>query len=98
MANSAYKYSLSSTTKFRRGLKRAGKQGKNISELEAVIDMLRRGKKLPPKYRDHKLRGNRKDYRECHIQPDWLLVYRIQDDKLILTLTEIGSHAELFDM
>lgn len=74
------------------------KRGKNISELTTVLEILSTGQKLPEHYRDHQLSGNKADFRECHIEPDWLLIYRIEDDKLILTATETGSHADLFGM
>ncbi len=72
------------------------KRGKNISELTAVLDILSSGQKLSERYRDHQLSGDKADFRECHIEPDWLLIYRIENDKLILTATETGSHADLF--
>lgn len=71
---------------------------KNISMLTAVLNILASGKTLPPKNRDHKHTGNLSDFRECHIESDWLLIYRIEDDKLILTATETGTHADLFGL
>ena len=56
------------------------------------------GKPLEPKYRDHQLSGNMSDFRECHIEPDWLLIYRVEDDRLIIIATETGTHANLFGM
>ena len=65
--------------------------------LKSVVKKLADGEKLDEKHRDHALTGNWKNYRECHIQPDWLLVYRYEKDILILTLARTGSHSELFD-
>ena len=84
------------TRAFRRGYKRAKKRGLNLSLLGEIVEMLRCGKKLPKKYADHCLSGDFSQCRECHIQPDWLLVYRIDDDILTLTLLDTGTHAELF--
>lgn len=89
-------YELKYTRAFRRGYKRAKKRGLNLSLLGEIVEMLRCGKKLPKKYADHCLSGDFSQCRECHIQPDWLLVYRIDDDILTLTLMDTGIHAELF--
>ncbi|MFC2287902.1 MAG: type II toxin-antitoxin system YafQ family toxin [Selenomonas sp.] len=89
-------YELKYTRAFRRGYKRAKKRGLNLSLLGEIVEMLRCGKKLPKKYADHYLSGDFSQCRECHIQPDWLLVYRIDDDILTLTLMDTGTHAELF--
>ena len=72
------------------------KRGLDISKLCEVVDKLRNGEKLEPKYRDHALIGNYKNCRECHINPDWLLIYEIVDDKLVLILYRNGKHSELF--
>ncbi|WP_294177371.1 type II toxin-antitoxin system YafQ family toxin [uncultured Selenomonas sp.] len=89
-------YELKYTRAFRRGYKRAKKRGLDLSLLGEIVEMLRCGKKLPKKYADHCLSGDFSQCRECHIQPDWLLVYRIDDDILTLTLMDTGTHAELF--
>ena len=89
-------YELKYTRAFRRGYKRAKKRGLNLSLLGEIVEMLRCGKKLPKKYADHCLSGDFSQCREYHIQPDWLLVYRIDDDILTLTLMDTGTHAELF--
>lgn len=89
-------YELKYTRAFRRGYKRAKKRGLNLSLLGEIVEMLRCDKKLPKKYADHCLSGDFSQCRECHIQPDWLLVYRIDDDILTLTLMDTGTHAELF--
>ena len=75
---------------------KAKKQGKNLEKLKEVLVLLQEQQTLPPKYKDHALTGNYIGTRECHIEPDWLLIYKIDGDKLILTLARIGSHSELF--
>ncbi|MDR2954393.1 MAG: type II toxin-antitoxin system YafQ family toxin [Prevotella sp.] len=91
------KYSLSVTTRFKKDLKKMIKQGQNLSLINEVVDSLLLGDVLMDKYKDHALSGRWIGYRECHILPDWLLIYRIEEDILILTLTRTGSHSELFD-
>ncbi len=82
------------TTQFKKDYKRIKKQNKNLNQLQAVIEKLVAGKKLEPKYRDHRLSGNWNDHRDCHIEPNWILIYRIENEELILERT--GSHSELF--
>jgi len=82
------------TGQFKKDYRRVTKRGHDPGELVDVVRKLLAGAKLPPEYRDHKLSGPWKNHRECHIKPDWLLVYRIESDELILTRT--GSHADLF--
>lgn len=72
------------------------KRGKDMTKLVAVLDLLASGEPMPPKYKDHQLTGNLHDFRECHIEPDWLLMYQIFDNELILSATATGSHADLF--
>lgn len=91
------KYSIEFTNQFKRDVKLAKKQNKNLDELFHVIDVLASGKTLDEKYRDHSLTGNYKDTRECHIEQDWLLIYEIRNDILVLMLYRIGSHSELFE-
>ena len=91
------RYKIQRTTRFDRDLRLAVKQGKDISKLQKVIDMLAGGEKLDDRYRDHPLKGEYSGCRECHISPDWLLIYTIKNNKLILLLYRLGSHAELFD-
>lgn len=91
------KYELVLTGKFKKGLKLAKKRGLNISLLEDVVDKLLHKIPLEVKNKDHALLGKYKGYRECHIQPDWLLIYLIEDDILTLTLIDTGTHADLFD-
>lgn len=90
------KYEVKFTTQFKKDLKLSRRQGKNIDSLFAVVEALANGEPLDAKYRDHSLTGNYKGCRECHIEPDWLLVYEIFDDVLVLMLSRVGSHAELF--
>ena len=72
--------------------------GKDISKLETVLDILLSGNELPDKYKDHQLKGEMQEFRECHIEPDWLLVYRKEDKELILYATATGTHADLFNL
>lgn len=73
------------------------KRGLKISLLDEVITLLSNGEDLPEKYRDHVLVGNWVGHQECHILPDWLLIYRIENDVLVLTLSRTGSHSDLLD-
>ena len=84
-----------SSTKFRRDLKRVIKRGYDLERLEAVIDLLRTDKPLLPRHHDHALKGDWLGSRDCHIAPDWLLIYELTDDEVILQRT--GTHADLFD-
>ena len=84
------------TSKFKKEYKRAIKRGRDISLLDDVIAKLSKGETLPVTMHDHELDGEYAGNRECHIQPDWLLVYRIDVDVLVLTLTRTGSHSDLF--
>lgn len=90
-------YSIFSTSQFKKDLKKAQKSGLDNKELKSVINCLARGEELDVKYRDHLLTGNYKGYRECHIRPDWLLIYKIEANKLLLVLQRTGSHSELFN-
>jgi mRNA interferase YafQ len=85
-----------SSAKFKRDLKRAIKRGCDMSLMDDVVSTLASGKPLPNKYKDHHLKGEYKRCRECHITPDWLLIYEIMDDELILYLTRTGTHSDLF--
>ena len=89
---------LQISTKFRKDYKRIKKRGYNLSLLQDVLDKLCAKEPLEPKHRDHALSGSYKGFRECHIQPDWLLIYAIDDDRLILVASRTGTHADLFDM
>lgn len=90
-------YELISTKKFKKDLKNIIKSGYDISLLDKVVTILLQGKPLPEKYKDHNLTGNWVGHRECHITPDWLLIYLINDNTLTLTLTGTGTHSKLFD-
>lgn len=85
------------TAKFKKGFKRLKNQGKDLSKLSEVLQMIASGTPLPESKRDHLLSGSYKNHRECHIEPDWLLIYRIEESALVLTTTRTGSHSELFD-
>lgn len=89
-------YTIKSTTKFQKDLKLIQKRGYNLSLLTDVIKIIANGKSLPEQYKDHQLKGNYKNCRECHITPDWLLIYEISNDELILYLTRTGTHSDLF--
>lgn len=82
------------TGRFKKDYKRVKKQGKSLADLRSIVEMLAAGTPLPPKNRDHNLCGRWTEHRECHIAPDWLLIYRIDGEDLILERT--GSHSELF--
>ena len=90
------KYEVKFTTQFKKDLKLAKKQNKDIEKLFEVVELLADGEKLDFKYKDHDLSGNYKGTRECHIEPDWLLVYEYQNDVLVLMLYRLGSHSDLF--
>jgi mRNA interferase YafQ len=75
----------------------AKRQHKDLAELKTVINMLLNDEKLPRKYKDHKLTGDLKSYRELHLNPDWLLMYRIDEKTNELRLADLGSHAELYE-
>ena len=90
------KYTVKSTTQFKKDFKLAMKRGLKIELLEEVIAALAMGKTLPEKHKDHALTGNWGGHRECHVLPDWLLIYRIEDEVLVLTLARTGTHSDLF--
>ena len=92
------KYELVLTGKFKKGLRLAKKRGLDLKLLEDIVDKLQNGIPLEEKYRDHELKGKFKGFRECHIQPDWLLMYLIEDDVLTLTLVDTGTHSDMFKM
>ena len=90
------KYTVKPTSKFHKDLKKAQKRGYDISLLTDIIKKLANGETLPEKNRDHSLSGDYAGCRECHITPDWLLIYEIDNGELILYLTRTGSHSDLF--
>lgn len=91
------KYVVKATSQFKKDYKLAMKRGLKISLLDEVIALLSKGEEMPEKYRDHALIGNWLGHRDCHILPDWLLIYRIENDVLVLTLSRTGSHSDLLD-
>ncbi len=92
------KYEVKYTTAFKKSYKLMKKRGLDLNELDKVVDTLREGKTLDERYRDHALTGNFVGFRECHIKPDWLLVYLVEDNILTLTLVDTGSHSDIFKM
>ncbi len=89
-------YKLKYTTTFKKSYKRIKKRGLDIKILKNVIETLRQGKSLDERFKVHQLKGNFNGYYECHLKPDWLLIYLIEDDILTLTLINTGSHSDLF--
>jgi mRNA interferase YafQ len=79
---------------FKKDVKRMRKRGKDLEKIKAVIDLLVAGEPLPPKNRDHKLGGNWIGRRDCHVEPDWILIYKLTEDELLLERT--GTHSDLF--
>ena len=88
---------LASTTQFKKDYKRAKKRGLDMGELRVVLGLLCEQQPLGEKHRDHALTGPYKGFRECHIRPDWLLIYAIDGERLVLTASRTGTHADLFD-
>ena len=91
-------YELILTGRFKKSLKLAKKRGLDLKLLDKVITMLQNDIPLEEKYRDHELKGKYQEFRECHIQPDWLLIYLKENDVLTLTLVDTGTHADLFNL
>jgi len=91
------KYKIRRTSQFKKDYKRSIKRGLNIEKLDRAVELLAKNGFLPPEYNDHRLIGNKKGLRECHIEPDWLLVYRIDHGILILLLTATGTHSDLLN-
>lgn len=86
-------YQVKFTTAYKKAYKLMKKRGLDISLLDNAVDLLRQGRQLDERYRDHGLTGNFAGFRECHVKPDWLLIYLIEDDILTLTLIDTGSHS-----
>lgn len=93
-------YEVDYTSKFKKQHKKLKKQGKDLTKLYEVIRMLANKEQLEPKYKDHQLINDKtyKDCRECHITPDWLLIYKYEDENLVLVLFATGSHSEILDI
>ena len=90
-------YRVETTSKFKRDFERIKKRKKDLKRFYEVVALLSASdKSLPAKYKDHKLSGDLAGYRECHIENDWLLIYKKEKDKLILLLTQTGNHSDLF--
>ena len=89
-------YAVKYTTAFKKSYKLIKKRGLDVALLDEVVDKLRRGQPLEDKFRDHALKGEFDGFRECHIKPDWLLIYFIDGEVLTLTLVDTGSHTDLF--
>ena len=90
------KYIVDFTTQFKKDIKLAKKQGKDTDKIFEVVEKLANDEVLEAKYKDHCLTGDYKDCRECHIEPDWLLIYKKYESELILMLIRTGSHSDLF--
>ena len=88
------KFSIRRTTQFKKDIKHLIGKGKDIEKLLSIVENLAEGRKLDSHYRDHRLKGRNKGKRDCHIEPDWILLYSIEDDELILYRT--GTHSDLF--
>ncbi len=90
------RYQIQQTSLFKKDLKRIRRRGYDLSLMGYVVDTLAAGVPLPEKYKDHSLSGEYLGCRECHITSDWLLIYKINNDKLILYLTRTGTHSDVF--
>ena len=89
------KYEVKETSQFKKDYRLAKRRGQNIQLLKDVVIQLANNQPLPEKNRDHALKGDWKGFRKCHVTPDWLLVYKKENDVLVLTLTRLGSHSDL---
>ena len=92
------KYEIKNTTQFKKDYKLAKRRGLDINLLKGIITKLANGEVLAPKHKDHPRSGDWVGHRECHIQPDWLLVYRYDNDVLVITLSRTGTHSDLFGL
>lgn len=90
------KYLVTYSSSFKKEIKLMKKRNLDISKIKEIVSKLAKGEKLPEQNRDHALEGNFIGYRECHIESDWLLIYKIEEDKLILSLVHTGTHSDLF--
>ena len=90
------KYEVVPTSKFKKELKKMKMRGFDITLLQKIVKKLANGEDLPIKNDAHRLSGSYSDYYECHIKPDWLLIYQFIEDKLILSLARTGTHSDLF--
>ena len=90
------KYHLRLSKRYSKSLKKMLRRGYDIKKISAVVKMLANGETLPLKYKDHPLHGDLEGFRDCHIENDWVLLYYIEDDVLVLTLSDTGTHSDLF--
>lgn len=91
-------YNIKYTTAYKKSYKLLKKRGYDLSLLDEVVDTLRHGIPLNERFKDHALKGEYAGFRECHVKPDWLLIYMIENDILTLTLVDTGTHSDLFDL
>lgn len=91
------KYIVKRAAKFEKDLKLAQRQGCDINKLNSIVKLLAEGQSLPPQHRDHPLKGELTGYRECHINADWLLVYKLMNKELVLYLVRLGSHSNVLN-
>lgn len=91
-------YRIKLARSFKKSYRRCQRRGYDMTLLDDVIEMLRKGETLPEKYHDHMLKGSFDGFHECHIRPSWLLIYLVEDDIVTMTMIDTGSHAELFQM
>ena len=90
------KFAVKYTSRFKKDYKRLQKRGYNMDKLLDVIDILREGRELPPEYKDHPLHGDYVGHRDCHIEPDWVLIYYKNATTLVLSMTRTGTHSDVF--
>ncbi len=90
-------YNFTRSSKFKRDVRRCQRQQKDMDKFKAVHELLIAGKPLPVRNQDHLLTGNWSNFRECHLEPDWLLIYRINESEKIIEYARMGSHADLFN-
>lgn len=89
-------YKIVYTNRMKKDAKLMQKRGKDMRKLVNTLSLLASGNPMPAQYKDHSLTGNLHDFRECHVEPDWLLIYQIYEDLLVISATATGSHADLF--
>jgi mRNA interferase YafQ len=87
---------FSRTSQFKKDVKLAGRRGKDLAKLKAVLDLLIDGEILPPQYRDHPLRGNFAGSRDCHVESDWVLIYTLAENNSHVRFERTGTHSDLF--